>query len=59
MPDSSPEYHDGLNGAIRLLIVALALTILPIALMTTDHLLRQKSGLKRQAGFLAQEMIDR
>ena len=58
MSDSSPECHDGLNGAIHLLIVALALTILPIALMTTDHLLRQKPGLERQAAVFAALGLD-
>ena len=53
MPDNPPECHDGLNGATRLLVVALALTILPIALMTTDHFLRQKPGLERQAAVFA------
>ena len=53
MPDNPPVCHDGLNGAIRLLVVALTLTILPIALITTDHLLRQKPGLERQAAVFA------
>ncbi len=58
MSDSPPECHDGLNGAIRLLVVALALTILPIALLTTDHLLRQKPGLERQAAVFAALGLD-
>ena len=49
MSDSSPECHDGLNGATRLLFVALVLTILPVAYITTDHLFRQRLGLERQA----------
>ena len=58
MPDSPPECHEDLNGAIGLLIVALALTILPIALITTDHLLRQKPGLERQAATFAALGLD-
>ena len=49
MHETPPACHDRLKGAIRLLQVALVLTILPLAGLTADHLLRQKPGLEQQA----------
>lgn len=49
MPAAPPANDDRLSPAVVLLILAAVLTILPAVIMTTDHLVRQKPGLERQA----------
>ncbi|MBL0714828.1 MAG: hypothetical protein JJV98_14125 [Desulfosarcina sp.] len=53
MPATSPERVDNLSRATGLLLLAVILTVLPVGLMATDHLIRQKPGLERQAGIFA------
>ena len=58
MRDTPPACHDRLRGAKRLLQVALVVTILPMAGLTADHLMRQKPGLARQAAVFAAIGLD-
>ncbi len=49
MTGASQSSPDRLRQATALILLAAMLTILPVIAISADHLIRQRSGLKRQA----------